>query len=58
MLISTYFVLRSIFDETWIGFHDPNYDNKFVWFNGNSLPDDEENWAHGKKNPNFYYFHL
>ena len=28
----------------WIGFHDPDENDTFVWLNGNPLPNDDENW--------------
>ena len=32
---------------TWIGAHDRDDNNMFVWLNGNSLTDDDENWVPG-----------
>ena len=32
----------------WIGFHDPNNNDTYVWLNGNLLPDNDENWQRGK----------
>ena len=38
----------SVTGHTWIGSHDPDDDENFVWLNGNPLPDNDENWFPGK----------
>ena len=39
--------------QTWIGFHDLNDNDNYVWLNGNPLPDDDANWRSGR-----YIFYL
>ena len=38
---------RSSSGNPWIGLHDANDNDVFVWLNGNILPDDDENWRNG-----------
>ena len=32
----------------WIGLHDPDENNTFVWLNGSPLPNDDETWSDGQ----------
>ena len=30
--------------RSWIGYHDPDGNDKYVWLNENNLSDDDDNW--------------
>ena len=40
--------MNYLLDLYWIGVHDQDDNDKYVWLNGNLLPNDDENWLSGK----------
>ena len=40
-------IYRILNNRSWIGYHDPNWNNKYIWLNGKYLPDNDDNWDDG-----------